>query len=451
MCMGNAILRCTGPAALGAALALTLTIASEGFARETPKVVGGDPVEIGQFPFLVLVSDDESLCTGSLIADRWVLTAAHCEEPTDVMIGDSESGVLGPGHVVESLAVEQWIPHPGWNPVTFANDVALIRLAGDATQHPPRLDGDVLYVPSPIGLASTPAQAASSIGNVTIAGFGETDEGDVPEVAYWASGIPTFPASVCDDVYDGVSGTTQLCFGIYPSICDGDSGGAVFKSGGAGFVQYGIVSFGAADVACGEIESVATYVPAFRTWIESRIGGVTPANPIQLGWELPPAAAAGVATGIANAQGWAFSSAGSITSIRLLRNGQPFLTLPCCSERGDVQATVPGAPPLSGFSAAANWGLIPGTQSLTLVVRDSAGNEVREDRTITAVRPLARAAFARDLTWGSATSCAPFTDASGKAGIACDGFSFQQGACVGSLELLWSDGKQTFEVVDGCS
>jgi secreted trypsin-like serine protease len=450
--VGNAIRRRARTAALvGAALAWALAVASESFARETPKVVGGDPVEIGQFPFLVLVSSDESLCTGSLIDDRWVLTAAHCDEPTDVLIGDSESGELGPGHVVESLAVAEWIPHPGWDPATFANDLALVRLAGDATQHPPRLDGDVLYVPSPIALASTPAQAASSIGNVTIAGFGETDEGDVPPIAHWASGIPTFAASVCDELYDGVSGATQLCFGTYPSICDGDSGGAVFKSSGASFVQYGIVSFGAADVACGELESVATYVPAYRSWIESRIGGVAPADPIRLGWELPPAAAAGVATGVANAQGWAFSSAGSITSIRLLRNGQPFLTVPCCSERGDVQAMVSGAPLLSGFSAAVNWGLAPGTQSLTLVVRDSAGNELREDRTITAVRALAGAAFARDLTWGPAASCAPFTDASGLAGIDCDGLSFQQGACGGSIELLWNDGKQSFEVVDGCS
>lgn len=444
-------IRCPGRTAIGVAFAATLAVASASFARETAQVVGGNPVTPGQFPFLVLVYNDESQCTGSLIADRWVLTAAHCEVPTGVLIGDAESGALGPGHVVQSLAVAQWIPHPGWNPETFDNDVALIRLAGDATQYPPRLNGQVLYVPSPIVLASTPATATSSIGNVTIAGFGETDTGDAPPIAHWASGIPTFAASVCDELFDGVSGVTQLCFGIYPSICDGDSGGAVFKSDAEGFVQYGIVSFGAGEVACGELESVAAYVPAYRSWIQSQIGGGTPANPIRLGWELPPAATFGVASGVSNAQGWAFSSAGSITSIRLLRNGQPFLSLPCCSERGDVQAAMPGAPLLSGFSAAVNWGLNPGVQSLTLVVRDSAGNELRENRTIAGVRPLGRTAFARDLTWGPGTSCAPFTAASGRAGITCTGLSFEQGACGGSLRLLWNDGKQTFEVADGCS
>ena len=50
----------------------------------SPKVIGGEPVPLddpGLFPFLVSVlipeGGDFGLCTGSLVAPQWVLTAAQ--------------------------------------------------------------------------------------------------------------------------------------------------------------------------------------------------------------------------------------------------------------------------------------------------------------------------------------------------------------------------------------
>lgn len=425
-------------------------------------VVGGDPVTAGQFPFVVLVVSETPggiyFCTGSLIRPDWVLTAAHCGDhgaPTYVAVGDALPGAF-PGVEIDVLAVAQWVRHPQYNAETFANDVALVRVSGDATHHPVRFNGVTVYVPSTIELATAPVSTASSIGDVVIAGFGRTDViGETVPAAtvYWAGPIPTFGASQCASLYPlTISASQQLCFATYPNICQGDSGGAVFRQAGGRFTQFGIVSFNKGpDLCTAGIPAVATYVPGYVTWINEQIDGVTPPDSqIQLGWELPQSHTDGVASGISNAQGWTYSRAGTITSVHLERNGQHFVTLPCCAERGDVKNAIPEAPLLSGFSAAVGWAnLGDGLSELTIVVRDSAGNEKRETRTIRTVQILGGVPFARDLAFTGSTFC-QLGNASGRALINCGGLNFAQGTCNGDITFGWQNGKQTFEVVEGC-
>jgi secreted trypsin-like serine protease len=437
---------------------LAVTLCSTAIAGErAPQVVGGEPVTAGQFPFVVRVNlPDDGICTGSLIRNSWVLTAAHCGElgaPISVLIGDAESGTDGPTHVVTTLPVAQWIPHPGYSPDADANDIALIRLASDATAYPPRRDGSVQYVPAPIALASSPASTASGIGAVSLTGFGLVDPSgeveDNPGYAFFAGNLPTYPIDDCGDFSPGLSASTQLCYGAYPGDCDGDSGGPVFVGANGAFAQVGVVSFG--SETCGESPSVATYVPGFVSWINQQIDGTQqPSSPITYGWELPPSSDQGVATGVSNVQGWAYSSAGAITSVRLERGGQHLLTIPCCSERGDVKGSSSAIPLLSGFSAALSWGALgDGPSGLTLVIRDSAGNERRENRSVEIVRPLPGVPRVTNLTFSPSSSC----DLRSEGGVAtaeCSNLLSSQGACPGDMTFAWSNGKAAFELVEGC-
>ena len=51
------------------------------FAQRGRRVVGGAVAGASEFPWMVaLIIGSKNLCGGSIIADRWILTAAHCVE-----------------------------------------------------------------------------------------------------------------------------------------------------------------------------------------------------------------------------------------------------------------------------------------------------------------------------------------------------------------------------------
>ncbi len=68
-----------------------------------------------------------------------------------------------------------------------------------------------------------------------------------------------------------------------------------------------------------------------------------------------------VASGVSNVQGWAYTTtpgAHLIQPFDVLVDGVKVAEVPCCSDRGDVQAAHPEAPLRTGFSGVFNWSLV---------------------------------------------------------------------------------------------
>merc|ERR1712055_1147929 len=100
-------------------------------------IVGGHESEKNEYPWQVFIirnlSESQRFCGGSIIGDRWILTAAHCVDVEDK--NPSKYMIFLGGHDITmlqdslSVGVERIIPHKDFNVTSFGNyDVALIKL-----------------------------------------------------------------------------------------------------------------------------------------------------------------------------------------------------------------------------------------------------------------------------------------------------------------------------------
>lgn len=117
-------------------------------------IANGRTAQPGQFPYQVsLRIHDQRLgrfrhnCGGSIISDRWVLSAAHCtvSNPGQTITVKTLNIVVGAHHVSKDGTVhwlEKIINHPKYDRRTIANDISLLR-----TKLKIKLSGRVRVIP----------------------------------------------------------------------------------------------------------------------------------------------------------------------------------------------------------------------------------------------------------------------------------------------------------------
>jgi len=249
-------------AALVAALAATgQAVAGPRPGDRHPEVVGGSSAPPDRYPWVVRLSVG---CGGSLIAPRYVLTAAHCvprSGRTRSIVVQAGSADLGSSRVVRvrSTAVRR---APGFRTATRGEDWAVVRLER-------ALDLPTLR-PAPDGRYDR--------GTLTVLGWGATREGGTAQRRLRAAVVPFVPDERCADAYEPAfrfRPGEMLCAGDLRrggvDACQGDSGGPLVRRGEGGrWVQVGIVSWGQ---GCGRrrFPGVYTQVSTFADEIAAAI------------------------------------------------------------------------------------------------------------------------------------------------------------------------------------
>ncbi|XP_055851888.1 serine protease grass-like [Episyrphus balteatus] len=247
---------------------------------------GIDDVNISNYPWTALIiymdrDEKKPLCGGSLIHERYVLTAAHCARVhgeslklvsvrlggfnVDTQICD-KSKKCGPR--VQEIDVEKVIHHKDYNGRKLSNDIGLVRLAKNA-----EISTNVKPICLPIKPVSTPTDFSEMI--MLTAGWSvfenRRNSKNNPGILEMAA-ISVKPIEYCKEHFDKLPLNKNEICGV-GNTCKGDSGGPLFnrsKDGDMLYTQYGISSGG--DILCdsnstGVFVNVAEYLP----WIASNL------------------------------------------------------------------------------------------------------------------------------------------------------------------------------------
>jgi secreted trypsin-like serine protease len=256
-----------------------------------PQVVGGKPVKQGALPFMAFLeatgpNGDVFNCGGTVIAPRFVLTAAHCTQfpagpvlPPSAFwlgIGQVNEGKFRPKNAFTVVAVRQ---DPGWNPqpdangniTDFRHDVAILELNRDV---PAELARPIAVVAGGDGQFDGGGQP------VVVAGWGLTSDRGQPATKLRKADLAVGSDADCHAALDGAfDAATMLCAGAPGrSSCQGDSGGPIFAKADGAQVQVGISSFSGDPCDIGPNGFVRLSDPAIRAFITQVAGAASVRN-----------------------------------------------------------------------------------------------------------------------------------------------------------------------------
>jgi len=246
-------------------------------------IAGGRDARRTQFPHMALLGYGNErtsiswMCGGSLISDKFVLTAGHCiADDNGQKVAHIALGILkrtDPPRLWQRHLVRRIIPHPDYQPPTKYNDIALLetatRVLFSATVAPA-----CLAIPKPPHVSMTLRKRDAC---ATGWGFlGRNQKlADNLQVAY----LKEYDYKKCSKLYpvhrlmpEGLNSTTQVCYGDdhnSKDTCQGDSGGPLQIPGQASDCQHSIIGVTSYGLMCPSMAGMYTRVQSYISWIES--------------------------------------------------------------------------------------------------------------------------------------------------------------------------------------
>ncbi|XP_028135374.2 phenoloxidase-activating factor 3-like [Diabrotica virgifera virgifera] len=222
----------------------------------------------------------EWLCSGSLISDNFVLTAAHCLESREygeakwVRLGDLDISSDKDEADPQDFKILKRIPHPNYLDSIKYNDIALIQIE------------KYIHRSSFVYPACLQSKRLSHEPSMIASGWGKTKYSEESSNFLLQVYLKEIGTKECNNFYsdakssflpNGINGDMMICAGgeVEQDTCQGNSGGGQLQVrnryknvSDTGFTIVGISSFGK---ACGDTRSPAVYtrVSYYLDWIES--------------------------------------------------------------------------------------------------------------------------------------------------------------------------------------
>ncbi|KAK6486182.1 suppressor of tumorigenicity 14 protein-like protein [Huso huso] len=239
------------------------------------KIVGGEDARSGEWPWQVSLQMGRygHICGASVIASRWLLSAAHCFQDSDsIRYSDSSSWKAYIGmriiNIISSSVVTRQVKrivvHPQYDQYTSDYDIALLELSAS-----------VLFNEF-IQPACVPARSHffSTETSCFVTGWGVlVEDGEISSVLQEAT-VKIISHNTCNKFYDDAVTSRMLCAGnLHGGVdaCQGDSGGPlVCLEKGRRWFLAGIVSWGE-GCARRNRPGVYTQVVHFSDWIRQHI------------------------------------------------------------------------------------------------------------------------------------------------------------------------------------
>lgn len=274
------------PAILALALVLPTAAAAEPAAHAS--IIGGRTASIAEFPSLAYIEAHEGRsgfsCTGSVVAPRVVLTAAHCVEdlerggftpPNRYAVA---TNTTSPGQALRENVFRVVETHvfPGFDPGNLTGDAGILILDRPTSAPPLAL----------AGAADAPLYEGGAA--LQLAGWGLTraNARDIPNSLQTTSLVvqaPSFCKRKTRPYYPPYSPVAQLCALDTPAKksggCFGDSGGPAIGQRADGTpVELGVISTGGPFCST-KVPNIFTRVDYVSTWVSEWVAATEAGGP----------------------------------------------------------------------------------------------------------------------------------------------------------------------------
>ncbi|KAL1782929.1 transmembrane protease serine 9-like [Sigmodon hispidus] len=230
-------------------------------AQPRGRILGGLEAEAHSRPYMASVQvNGTHVCGGTLVDERWVLTAAHCMD--GVIANESVQVLLGAHSLSKREPYKQLydvlraVPHPGSGPDRLEDDLLLLQLVQNVSMGP--------HV-RPLPLQREDRDLAP--GKLCqVAGWGVVSHtGRRPDVLQKLE-VPIMDRNICNlrVHHDGVITQNMICAeSNRRDSCRGDSGGPLV----CGDKVEGIVAWGSRVCGNRKKPAVFTRLPAYIKWV----------------------------------------------------------------------------------------------------------------------------------------------------------------------------------------